>query len=523
MSEEQKVPEQSTEKISEPSGPVNIDDLEVQILILAQKAQAMNQTGSFLSRRGWPTTVISNIAEAIKIIVKDRPDFVLISMNHPSPKALKLPALLTKTLNIQCVGFAEKADAITLERLNRSQFTHRIGGFASGPSVQRAIRKILNDIYNPSETSDGSDKKAPEGQGSDAIRISGSDEATVLSGGGDNLHTIKGGSVGVDHDTVESGKYTLHSQKVKRKLKDLTAPKGSASQDQSAQAQELLKLLGEEESLILHPSDSKNKQNSQPPQRSDEGSAATLIINSQTQPLTESENLLSQIVQEALDRVCDQQQSASIEGDLRDIDSVGVLAVDGLGMQGYLLVAKSAKPHEVPTEFLEELRVAMIQDLLAKDLVADISAAFCLKAGSLDFKQWMHTKSPFSLSSQLHNNLILVGFIPRLRPLPQLRNGPDRSMASFPLDTLSPEQAIDFKAYLHLKKNDKYFLYLKEGRHIQSRQLQTLAQRKIKNLAIHNDDSDKLRQYVAKADLKAQSQDFQKKSAVEQGKNKKSA
>jgi DNA-binding NtrC family response regulator len=90
----------SQDASSKPNNPqeIDLDDLEVEILIIAKNANGMTQAANFLSRRGWPTTVLSNVGRAIEHISDKQPDFILISFNHTHPAVLKLPDLITRTL-----------------------------------------------------------------------------------------------------------------------------------------------------------------------------------------------------------------------------------------------------------------------------------------------------------------------------------------------------------------------------------------------------------------------------------------
>ena len=73
---------------------VDIDELEVEILILAKNPAPLQNAAGFLTRRGWPTNVMGNVTKAVEYIAANRPDFVLISVNHPHPTVNKLPDII---------------------------------------------------------------------------------------------------------------------------------------------------------------------------------------------------------------------------------------------------------------------------------------------------------------------------------------------------------------------------------------------------------------------------------------------
>lgn len=200
----------------QPNGPVDIDELEVTVLIICKSPNNFQQTANFLTRRGWPTTVVGNLSKAIEFVVKNSPDFILISCNHPNPNTARLPSLLSQAMNSQIVGFAEQSDASSNARLQNMSFKHKLQGLASGPNLQRFIRKILIELYNPTTPSsadgqsEGQDQqsggiKPPNFKGGDSTSIeisggsrSGSDSTVVASNSSKSNRTqmVRGGEPG---------------------------------------------------------------------------------------------------------------------------------------------------------------------------------------------------------------------------------------------------------------------------------------------------------------------------------------
>src|ERR1035437_4530673 len=127
---------------------INIDEVEVDILILARVPNDLKAACSFLTRRGWPTRVLGNLSKAIEEIADKRPDIILIRFNHPSPAVQRLPELIAQTLNLVCIGFVEGTDTSGVNRLNLVKIRHKIFGQPSGPNFQRGIRRILIEKFN---------------------------------------------------------------------------------------------------------------------------------------------------------------------------------------------------------------------------------------------------------------------------------------------------------------------------------------------------------------------------------------
>ena len=88
----------------------DIDEIEVELLVIAKNPKSIGPAAAFLDRRGWPTRVTSNVAQAIELIAERKPDFVLLSLNHPSPALARLPEVIQKSMGVECIVFVERMD-----------------------------------------------------------------------------------------------------------------------------------------------------------------------------------------------------------------------------------------------------------------------------------------------------------------------------------------------------------------------------------------------------------------------------
>src|SRR5437879_2991835 len=86
---------------------INVDDLEVDILILAKAESSVKVAAEYLTKHGWPTTIMTNVPDAIEHIGKSKPDIIFVSFSHPNPQIQKLPEMITQSFNLICVGFSE--------------------------------------------------------------------------------------------------------------------------------------------------------------------------------------------------------------------------------------------------------------------------------------------------------------------------------------------------------------------------------------------------------------------------------
>lgn len=163
-----------------------IDKIELSILIIAKDKDQLESAASFLSRRGWSTTVTSSMAEAINRVVADKPKFVLVSANHPNPKIARLPSILGQAFNTKCVGFAEKSDGVSQGLLNGMKTSLKFFGQLSGPSIHRQIKKLILDEFNAAKEKSTRTYESNTSMGDDSIRVAG-------ESGGEAIYTQHGG------------------------------------------------------------------------------------------------------------------------------------------------------------------------------------------------------------------------------------------------------------------------------------------------------------------------------------------
>jgi hypothetical protein len=213
---------------SQQNQDIDLDELEVVILILAKNANTLGQAGNFLTRRGWPTTVMTNISKALEFVADKKPDFVLVSFNHPNPAVFKLPELIIQTFNLSCIGFIENMDAPSQQRLNNFKMRYKIQGIPSGPNLQRSIRKILAEKFNIKTDGDRAEAaRAERNSGNENVTVRGSgpskDGPTVISHKGPmakGTHVIRGEASGTGSDS-ESGSTTGSGPSGRQRLSQL--------------------------------------------------------------------------------------------------------------------------------------------------------------------------------------------------------------------------------------------------------------------------------------------------------------
>lgn len=213
---------------------IDIDSLEIRIFMLVKDISTMTSAVSFLNRRGWETVCQNNIAKSIDTIVKSQPEVVMVSVNHPNPNVMRLPILLSQSMNAITIGFSEKSDSLSINKLKNSRFQHKFSGYPSGPSFHRFIRQILDRIHNPHKFQEKQKAKKNARGSSDSENIS-------IKGGADSnedMHFSKTGEMGPitvkGADTGREMKATESNQKLSQKssLSSIQAAPGRSEQQQ---------------------------------------------------------------------------------------------------------------------------------------------------------------------------------------------------------------------------------------------------------------------------------------------------
>jgi hypothetical protein len=140
----------------------DLDQLEVRLLFLVEHPNQMHASTSFLNRRGWKTETTKDAAQALRLVSKEKFDYVLVSVNHPNPKVTQLSLVIPRSFSTPVVAIAEKADAKSIGLLNTSRTAEKLLGRVSGPAIHRKIRQLLAIKYGlvneKSESSNSTDR-----------------------------------------------------------------------------------------------------------------------------------------------------------------------------------------------------------------------------------------------------------------------------------------------------------------------------------------------------------------------------
>ncbi len=567
---------------------IDLDDIEVLVLIIAKTPAKIQPAANFLTRRGWPTTILTNLSQAIEFATDRKPDFVLISVNHPNPATIRLSDLLTTTFGATCVAFAENFDNASGARLAKSPIAAKIQGQASGPTLHRSLRKLLAEKLNIQLDDKGQTRSSGAKDDNGPTTIKGEKHEDE-----DNL---------IENEKLSTGKYTM-SKTNRRSLRELSKAAKDASDeadqgvDQKALAAKLKKSLfgdaaepevtpdpadelqsdpGKEaeadtnrttglsaagmftqeagfssgdgpgtilpeatargnESLLPHQTAPQSNESILPEQARAQGdsvlprpttaqtneailpSPATaqaqgLVVPTagQTNATNEQKprakkmkslasvgphSLIERAVQAALNKIC--KPATDEPASVGKIEQVGVFPVDSPTLPGYLVIAWPHNDMQAIEPFFNKVQEVLSATFIEMNLQAGLESGFFVTLPSVDFGDWASKNSAFSFSTSHGTEEIGVAFFATKRPIPKPKVIEDKSMYSIALEHIPAEAPVTFKVYLHFKKNEKYFLYLRNGRQMQTKQKERLQSGQIKDLYMKTIDAENLRTFLA--------------------------
>jgi CheY-like chemotaxis protein len=573
----------------------DIDSIEVEILIICKNPAAFQQSASFLSRRGWPTTVVGNLSKAIDHIVKHQPDFVMISLNHPNPNTMRLPPLLTAGMNTEVIAFAELGDAGTAAKLANSNVKNKLQGLPSGPNVQRAIRRMLMEALgkNEEETPTLLTDPDPTPTIKKPARLAGTIEKHIADPENGN------------EDVIEGGTYKIGRQKQRKRLKDLLNEKQPAETVAEAARPDkkaLLELVDEraakgESGMMFMPSKAEGLPENdktmafvpQPRESTAEGDIAYMPehkagkdhlakqaghgsgemhsalqkgtgpgelhsalqqgnageMHSALQKATGAGNefgartggrdpetgrprafgvkkpsrgskkyqsLFEKSVEEALARTC--VSNGGTVRDLEDINVVAALPVEGSDLHGYLVISISRAPGELQLEVLRSFRGELSTLLAEAGVPVTTDEPFSISMESFEFLEWVKDEAALAFITDHMGAQVCVSLIETEHRLPQPRDSEKRDMAKISVKELETETASPFKAYLHFKRSDRFYLYLRNGRKLYKKQKDRLLTHKIDDFYIKSVDINNFKIFTASNFIAGSTLKFRRKKAA---------
>jgi hypothetical protein len=516
----------------------NLDDLEVRLIVLAKNSRGVAQAATFMSKRGWPTLVFEDVGKAISEISKNPPDFVLLSLNHPSPKILKLPTLLSQAFSIPCVMFIESNDASSVLNLQNSPERYKLTGSSSGPSIQRYIRKLLIELYGIAAPEKESTTEHQSDDKSGSVRVMGQEngdgknilvEGTAPTSGGrrslaalkkaapavnvsnpsalqQQLMALASGGDGVAYNPTQSsserpkgpayqGSATAasgpaipsnSSSVMSANSLSTNPPSGGMGQAGLLSSGSPVATGGPSGGEVGFDPTSRSpgaQQNSGGPQN-----PAPSPTTAETERLGTLQDFMRQMINDLADLL-----KNSVEPIEATSKEVCVISVDSPELHGYAVFAVPLSgPQKI--QFAKQIAAVMPKTLSAGtvSLSPPIIIPFLQKSFKgieqhASFIETLNVGTPAETG---------VAFFKTEQRLPIPRRNTDK-MSRIPIREISPDIPVNFETYLQMTRNNKYLLYLRTGRKLMQRQRMSLLENDVLEFHISEKEEAKFRAYMA--------------------------
>ncbi len=120
-------------------------EIRKSILIIKASPKALGALETFLNNRDWIVFSTTDIKDAFAYLVKNKPSFVMVAVDHPNKKVRNLPKLLTQAFPVCVIGYAEASTTQSYGLLVDSGLKYKVNPPATGPAVERAVNKFVKD------------------------------------------------------------------------------------------------------------------------------------------------------------------------------------------------------------------------------------------------------------------------------------------------------------------------------------------------------------------------------------------
>lgn len=185
-----------------------MSEIRKSILIIKSKPKSLVAVETFLKNREWAIRSTVNTKEAIQAMLKQKPSFVLIALDHPDKKIRALPKVLAQAFPVFMIGYVEQNNGDSFRFLRESNLTYKINPPITGPAVERTVNKILKDQEKAQDTSTRSNATAG---------LAAADNVHIKSGGANSnggTYTISQGGGAPAASFVSGGAPTGDSNSV---------------------------------------------------------------------------------------------------------------------------------------------------------------------------------------------------------------------------------------------------------------------------------------------------------------------
>jgi hypothetical protein len=436
-----------------------------------------------------------NLHRSIRRILSEK--FNIGGDDHKNEETKRDPRGGDESISIKGAGQGGKDSQVVIQK-NESEIKHPIhvnSESGSGyPAVSEAQEVLSTDKYKMGRANRRSLKDltaSQNGEPPQAAYISPSGkESKELAARLKNSLFGAGDSV-ASQDESDTTEGTLGGQQVREGLQNERGLGGGASGPENKNGKKFRDLQAQRNSNSL-PEQSTSDEPSRAPgahPASQSGKAAVVV---------DAPSVIERAVKVALERVC--QPSEDTLQIVEKIENVGVFPIDSPFMPGYLVLAWPNAEPRAEEAFFRLAQESLHNIFEESGVQGRVEQGFFVQIPQVDFEQWTG-QAAFNLSFRHRDRELAVAFFKLAGPMPKAKPVEGNQMYSIGVKHVSTERPVTFKAYLHLKKNNKYFLYLRNGRQLLPEQQRRLEESNVKDFYMKSIDVENFRSFLAASHL----------------------
>ncbi|MBK8202339.1 MAG: hypothetical protein IPK68_08525 [Bdellovibrionales bacterium] len=201
---------------------------------------------------------------------------------------------------------------------------------------------------------------------------------------------------------------------------------------------------------------------------------------------------LAKAIKKSLEEVC--RESNAQTNYLVKVENLGVIPFVSANRKGFVAVTWAEPMLEKNLAFLEAFKYSLLNFLANEGVEASLDHEFLMAIPSIEFMTWARKTGEMLVVREHEGVEVGVSFfegIPDSSAKPLIEN----QMIKIDIVNIFPERTVCFKAYLKMELNNKYILYLAEGRKISETQKKRLRENSVNFLHIRDKDFENFRKY----------------------------
>ncbi len=509
------------------------------ILILKPQATSLADAERFLANRDWQVQQTTNLKEAIRLLLKIKPQFFLICLDHPNPVVLNLPNLIKKTYGGCVIISAEKGSSKIEDKIFRSNSDYKILPPVTGPSIERISNKYYRDLENANSQAAGQESQEDDSENNSSkdksgVKIFKGAEAASSNSGSDSV--VFRSSNGTANDQKGSGYYPDagaedDDQQSRGLYRDGQGndQQGRGYRDGQGNDQQGRGVLRDGQGNLnsQNPDDSSQSEDSdalnpflKPSEDTSDDSDSNGVGSYTAKRQRELKKMQgswvpvqeSLMVQGAVDTLKNTLNVTSVKRDSQ-IDVVSNLAcitVESPRFSGYLITAMG-KNKKIDQKFIAKIQTRLTKFLRERGEDIKDGQSLELKLKEVPFEDWALEYAEFMRKSSHDGSEVAMAFFPRTEVKTVAAQSANEEMASVKISEFTADAPVHFNLYIHLPVNNKYVLYTPRGGIFYGEQKDRLEKRGVADLHIMKEELEQVDKYRAENYLNEKINQFEEK------------